>query len=226
MGTQSLGHYSHSIPEPAEMTFILSLKLAMLAYPLASALVLNLTSSINSQQAQNTTTASSVVEDLQLGEKAANSAFDAYCNGEASGVGLSWKNCYDTVSQGIPDVTGKDVINYGDRSVGNFDVNLPQRYINGRKTYIHTQGVYGSLKSIGDGQCIVDLTLEDISKTTPYYPFGVALAATFLAQKYVTGQSPAQGGTVKGYGLEGSGKFAYSDLALGLLMVIQTRTRT
>lgn len=196
------------------MIFIPSVKLASLVYPLACALVPNLTSPISSQQAQNRTTASSIFEDLQLGEKVGGLTFDESCNGAASGVGLTEENCYDAVSQGIPDVTGKDLISYGDRSVGNFDVNLPQRYISGRKSYLNAQGVRDSSWSIGDGCCIIDLTIEDVNKKTPYFPFGIALAATFLTQKCVAGQSPAQGGTLEGFGLEGSGMSPYSDLVL------------
>ena len=55
-------------------------------------------------------------------------------------------------------------------------------------------------RPIDDGRCIADVTLKDVHKVTPYYPFGLALAAGFLLAKCVEGHSPAQGGTLEGFG--------------------------
>lgn len=118
------------------MVFILSFKITFLGYSVASALILNLTSSISSQQALNTKTASVFSDYLISGDGSSDLTFEADCNGAESGIGLTKENCHDAVHHGIPDVTKRAVINYGDRNFGNFDVNLPQRYISGKEAFL------------------------------------------------------------------------------------------
>ena len=67
-------------------------------------------------------------------------SFHADCDGAETGVDLNRDICNDLVTFGIPDVASRGVIRYGDRSIGRYDVNLPQRYISGtcaaaRKTH-------------------------------------------------------------------------------------------
>ena len=104
------------------------LALALLGCSSASALT-SLTSPITSPQALNETVASNLFTNLQSGSKVSNLTFDANCNGPGTGVDLNEINCQDAISNGIPDVTERAILEYGDRSVGTFDVNLPQRYI-------------------------------------------------------------------------------------------------
>lgn len=114
------------------MTRVQSLYLAFLGWSIASALTLNLTSPIDSQQALSTIDASKSSKLLRLGSNVSNLTFDADCNEAASSVDLTVENCHDLVSNGIPDVLSQSIISYGDRSFGNFGVNLPQRYISGK----------------------------------------------------------------------------------------------
>ena len=163
------------------------------------ALILNITSPISGQQDLNSTSASILSDALYLGEKANELTFHADCNGAVSGADLNKENCQDAVLHSIPHVTERSMREYGDRRVGTFDVNLPQRYISCKSAL---SGLKESTAhhEVVDGRCIVDVTLMDTSKATPYFPFGIVLAATFLQQQCVERHSPAQGGTLKALG--------------------------
>ncbi len=105
------------------------LALALLGCSGASTLTTGLTSPITSPQSLNETVASTLYNNLPSGSKVSNLTFDADCNGPETGVDLNEINCQDALSNGIPDVIERSMLEYGDRSVGTFDVNLPQRYI-------------------------------------------------------------------------------------------------
>ena len=182
------------------MVFILSFKITFLGCSVASALVLNLTSSISSQQALSTKTVSVLSDYLTSGDRLSVLTFEADCNGAESGIGLTKENCQDAVHHGIPDVIERAIISYGDRSFGKFDVNLPQRYISGKEHSQDWKYTILTTVTLGDGRCLIDITLDDIHKITPYYPFGIALAASYLQARCVTERSPAEGGTMQGFG--------------------------
>ena len=111
------------------MSSVLSFKLAFLGYSIASALVLNLTTPISSPKAPNATTALTILDNPQLADRL---TIEPECNGPESGTELTLQSCDDLVKHGVPEVTDSMIIReYGDRSTGRFDVNLPQRYISG-----------------------------------------------------------------------------------------------
>ena len=115
------------------MSSVLSFKLAFLGYSIASALVFNLTTPISSPKAPNATTALTILDNPQLGNKPDHLTIEPECNGPESGTELTLQSCDDLVKNGIPEVTDSMIIReYGDRSTGRFDVNLPQRYISGK----------------------------------------------------------------------------------------------
>lgn len=112
---------------------MLSFKLAFLGYSVASALVLNLTTPVSSPKSPNATTALTLLDNPQLGNKPNDLTIEPECNGPESGTELTLESCDNVVKHGIPEVTDSMIIReYGDRSTGRFDVNLPQRYISGK----------------------------------------------------------------------------------------------
>ena len=176
---------------------------------LISALTLNLTPPISSPQALNatllTTPANALPSNTGLGA-------DPTCNGIETGVGLTDGNCHDAIAHSIPGVTEKTVLDYGDRRVGSFDVNLPQRYISGEHT-LSRLGRCGDVHySQGDGRCVVDVTVQDVHKSTPYYPFGIALVATSVLAECIHGHNPPEGGSMEGFGM--------SSHQLGLVLLL------
>lgn len=106
--------------------------------------------------------------------------FEVDCYGAESGVSLIKENCQDAMSHEIPDVAERTIVNYGDGGVGRFYFNFPQRYISDKREFskLTTQKINEDL--IGDRRNIVDVTLDNIHKTSPYHRLGIALAATFL----------------------------------------------
>ena len=115
------------------MVSMLFFKLASLGYSIASALVLNLATPISSPKALNETTALTLLDNPQLGNKPNDLTIEPECNGPGSGAELNLQNCDDLVSHGIPVVADSMIIReYGDRNTGTFDINLPQRYISGK----------------------------------------------------------------------------------------------
>ena len=114
------------------MVSVLPFKLALLGCVIASASVLNVTSPITLQQVVNTINTLMLPNGLQSDNKVINLTLNARCNGPGSGVGLTKESCQDAVTRGIPFVTASAMLTYGDRSIGNFDINLPQRYISGQ----------------------------------------------------------------------------------------------
>ena len=114
------------------MIVVLIITFSFLACATVSTSILNLTSSIRSKQALNITDALILLDHLRLDNEVANLGFDAHCNGPESGAGLTKEACQDAVTNGIPRQSATSMITYGDRSVGEFDVNLPQRYVSGQ----------------------------------------------------------------------------------------------
>lgn len=182
------------------MTILLTRLNPFLFCTLTSAFVLNLTTPISSHQAPNRKNTSSTSGYLQLGANANNLALDAECNGPASGIGLTKENCHDAIMFGIPDQKLRSILQYGDRRFGRFDINLPQRYISGKYNFPRMRKHSFVKDLIGDGRCVVDVTLLDIHKVTPYFPLGLALAATFVGSKCVGELHPPQGGTLVRFG--------------------------
>lgn len=73
---------------------------------------------------------------------------------------------------------------------------------------------------MGDGRCVVDVTLKDIQKPTRYHPVGLALSAAFVVATCVRDHDPKEGGT-----LEGFGKCVLARDRGWRLMIVQTRAR-
>ena len=162
------------------MVFIPVFKIAFLVCFIASTLFLNLSSSINSQQALNTTTASICLDYFKLGDKESDLTFEVDCNGAEFGVGLTKENCQDAMLYGIQDVAERTIVSYGDRGDGRFYFSLPQRYISVTKVFSKFTAQKINEDLIGDRRYIVDVALDDIRKTIPCHQFEIALAATFL----------------------------------------------
>ena len=120
--TRLLHHLSTSSPEIAEMKSALYLQSAFLSCAFASPPILDIIAPNRSQE----TAASSLFKNLSSLYAVPN--FNP-CTGPQSGVGLTKESCQDTMARGLPDKSSIMKLNYGDRSVGNFDVNLPQRFI-------------------------------------------------------------------------------------------------
>lgn len=114
------------------MNPVMRLQFAFLGCSVGSAFILNLTSSTSSQRAPNRTKMSTLGDDLHLDSIVPTLFTESHCNGPRSGVGLTNARCQDALTHGIPHVTSSSVLTYGDRRVGNFDVNLPQRYVSGQ----------------------------------------------------------------------------------------------
>ena len=73
---------------------------------------------------------------------------------------------------------------------------------------------------MGDGRCVVDLTLKDIHIPVRYHPVGLALSAAFIVATCVKDHNPVEGGT-----LEGFGKSVPARDRGSRLMIDQTRAR-
>ena len=114
------------------MNLVLRLQFAFLGCAVGSAFVLNVTSPTSSQRAPNITIASAIRDDLRLDSEVPHLISEVRCNGPNSGVGLTNARCQEALTHGIPHVTSSSEITYGDRRIGNFDVNLPQRYVSGQ----------------------------------------------------------------------------------------------
>lgn len=110
------------------MALVLRLQLAFLGCALGSAFIPNLTSPTNSHIAKTP----AIGDILQLGSEVHNLISEERCIGPRSGVGLTNARCQEALTHGIPHVTSASPITYGDRRIGNFDVNLPQRYVSGQ----------------------------------------------------------------------------------------------
>lgn len=126
--TQQRDQLSHSNPKIAAINSIMRLQFALLGCAVGSALIVNLTSPTNS----HITETSAIHDHLRLDSEVPNLISEARCTGPKSGVGLNNAMCQEALTDGIPHVISASVITYGDRRIGNFDVNLPQRYISGQ----------------------------------------------------------------------------------------------
>ena len=174
--------------------------IVLLGCSFVSALTLNLTSPISSPQALNATITTLPTDALFSNTRVTDLGVDPTCNGPETGVDLTDRNCHDAVAFGIPDVTEKAILNYGDRRFGSFDINIPQRYISGEYKFSKARRRGNVQFSTGDGRCVVDVTLKNIHKKTPYYPFGIALGAASVLSECVNAHNPPQGGTIEGFG--------------------------
>ena len=175
------------------MKSALYLQSAFLSCAFASPPALNIIASNQSQE----TPASSLSRNISSLYPVAN--FDP-CTGPQSGIGLTKESCQDTMARGLPDKTSIMKLNYGDRSVGNFDVNLPQRFIGCEWALSNIERLKPCLHSIVDGRCIVDLTIKDIHQPASVSWLETTVAALLPISRCVIGMNPPEGGVVDGFG--------------------------
>ena len=103
----------------------------VLGCSVVSALTLNPISPNGVPRALNATIITTPTYASHSNAKVIDLGVEPHCTGPETGVGLTGGNCQDLIVMGIPEAIERIQHDYGDRRVGTFEVNLPQRYISG-----------------------------------------------------------------------------------------------